>query len=62
MEKVSSKETLFLTEMSKNLHVLFAAKNKFADGVCLYEVFTLITENSLIYLAGTRMQTVTMLK
>jgi hypothetical protein len=51
--KVSSKETLFLLQMSKNLPISFAAMMRLAKGSRLSALLTLKVEISLICLVGT---------
>jgi hypothetical protein len=51
---------MFLSKMSKNLHVSFAAMTHLAEGLCLNAVLTLKVENSLIFLVDTRIPTVSM--
>jgi hypothetical protein len=59
--KLSSKETLFLLKMSKNLHMSFAAMMHLAEGLCLSALLTLKVENS-ICLLGTQIPTVSMME
>jgi hypothetical protein len=46
IEKVSSKETMFLPEMSKNLQISFAAMTHLAEGLFVNSLFTLKVENN----------------
>jgi hypothetical protein len=50
---VSSKETMFLPEMSKNLQISFVAMTHRAERLFLNALLMLKGENSLIFLFGT---------
>jgi hypothetical protein len=58
---MSSKETMFLPKMSKNLQISFVAMTHLAEELFLNTLLTLKVENSLIFLVGTRIPTVSMM-
>jgi hypothetical protein len=51
---VSSRETLFLLKILKNVHMSFAATMHLAASLCLNALLTLKVEKYLIFLVGTR--------
>jgi hypothetical protein len=50
---VSSKDTLLLLKMAKNLHTSFAAMAHLAEGLCFNALPTLEVESYLTCLVGT---------
>jgi hypothetical protein len=51
-----------LPKMSKYLRMSFAAMTNLAEGLCLNVLLTVEVENSLIYLVGIRIPTVSMME
>jgi hypothetical protein len=62
IEKLSSKETLFLAKMYKNLHTSFTVMAHLAEELCLSALLTLKVESSLICYVNTRMTAVSMIE
>lgn len=54
---MSPKETSILLNMSKNLHISFAAVTHLDQGVCLNALLMLKVDNSVTHLLDTRMPT-----
>jgi hypothetical protein len=53
---------MFLPEVSKNMQISFVAMAHLSEGLFLHALLTLKVENSLIFLVGTRIPTVSMME